>query len=59
MAVVGAVIDRAREDNLSHEDFVSSLRARIQSMADTQSLLSRNRWRGASRVDLIGAVLKP
>jgi two-component sensor histidine kinase len=59
LGVVGAVIDRAREDNQSCEAFVSSLRGRIQSMADTQTLLSRNRWRGVSLADLISAELKP
>jgi two-component sensor histidine kinase len=59
LSVVDAVVDRAREHTQSTEDFLSSLRGRIQSMSDTQTLLSQSRWKGASLADLIGAELKP
>jgi len=58
-AAVVAVIDRAREDSKSNEEFISSLRGRIQSMAGTQALLSRNRWKGVSLANLIRAELRP
>jgi len=59
LAVVDAVINRAGEETQSTADFLSSLRGRLQSIADTQSLLSRSRWKGVSLGDLIGAELGP
>jgi two-component sensor histidine kinase len=59
LAVVDAVIDRASEQTQSTADFLSSLRGRLQSIADTQSLLSRSRWKGVSLGDLIGTELDP
>jgi two-component sensor histidine kinase len=59
LALVAAVIERAREDSASNEDFVSSLRGRIKSMADAQDLLSQSQWRGVSLADLVRAELKP
>jgi two-component sensor histidine kinase len=58
-AAVVAVIDRAREDSKSNEEFVSSLRGRIQSMAHTQTLLSQSRWQGISLANLIRSELHP
>ena len=43
LAVVATVIERAREDTKSIDDFVASLRGRIQSMAGTQTLLDESR----------------
>ena len=58
LAVVATVIERARDDAKSIDEFVSSVRARIQSMASTQTLLDRTRlW--ASLADLIRAELRP
>jgi len=59
LAVVTAVIERAREDNQSKEQFVASLRGRIHSMASAQALLSESRWRGVNLSSLIGAELAP
>jgi two-component sensor histidine kinase len=59
LAVVAAVIDRAREHSQSVDELVSSLRGRIQSMSDTQKLLSRNGWRSVSLANLIRAELEP
>jgi two-component sensor histidine kinase len=59
LAVVTAVIEHARGDSRSNEHFVSSLRGRIKSMADTQALLSQSRWRGVSLANLVRAELEP
>jgi two-component sensor histidine kinase len=59
LAVVASVIERAREDTKSIDDFVSSLQSRIQSMAETQTLLSQSRGRGVSLADLVRTELRP
>jgi two-component sensor histidine kinase len=59
LAVVATVIERAREDTKSIDEFLSSVRARIQSMAGTQALLSQSRGQGVSVADLIRAELRP
>jgi two-component sensor histidine kinase len=59
LSVVVAVVDRARESTRSSEDFASSVRGRIRSMASTQGLLSETRWRGVSLARLIRAELAP
>jgi two-component sensor histidine kinase len=59
LAVVAAVIERAREDTKSIDDFASSLRSRIQSMAGRQNLLSQSGGRGISLADLVRAELRP
>jgi two-component sensor histidine kinase len=59
LAVVATVIERARENTQSIDEFATSLRGRIQSMASTQTLLSQSRWRGVSLADLIRAELSP
>jgi two-component sensor histidine kinase len=59
LTVVDASINRASEETQSTTDFLSSLRGRLQSIADTQSLLSRSRWKGVSLGDLISAELGP
>ena len=59
LAVVATVIERAREDTKSIDDFASSLRSRIQSMAETQTLLSQSRGRGVSLADLVRTELRP
>lgn len=57
--MVTAVIERAREDTQSKEQFVASLRGRIHSMASAQALLSESRWRGVNLTSLIRAELAP
>jgi two-component sensor histidine kinase len=59
LAVVATVIERAREDTKSIDQFVSSLRGRIQSMARTQALLGQSRSRSASLADLVRTELRP
>jgi len=59
LAVVTAVIQRGRENAKPNEDFASSLLDRVKSMADTQALLSRSRWRGVSLIDLVRGELEP
>jgi two-component sensor histidine kinase len=59
LAVVAAVVERAREDSKSIDDFASSLRSRIQSMAGGQNLLSQSGGRGVSLADLVRAELRP
>jgi two-component sensor histidine kinase len=59
LAVVTALVDRARDDTQSHQAFVSSLRGRIDSMARSQTLLSQSRWRGVNFADLVQAELAP
>jgi two-component sensor histidine kinase len=48
---------RASEETKTTTDFLSSLRGRLQSIADTQLLLSRSQWKGVSLGDLIGGEL--
>ena len=59
LAVVATVIERTREDTKSIDDFASSLRNRIQSIASTQALLSQSRERGVSLADLVRTELSP
>jgi two-component sensor histidine kinase len=59
LAVVVTVIERAREDAKSIDDFVASLRGRIQSMAGTQTLLGQSQWQSVSVVDLVHNELRP
>jgi two-component sensor histidine kinase len=59
LSVVVALIDRARESTKSSEEFASSVRGRIRSMASTQALLSETRWRGVNLANVIRAELEP
>jgi two-component sensor histidine kinase len=59
LSVVVALIDRARESTKSSEEFASSVRGRIRSMASTQTLLSKTRWRGVNLANVIRAELEP
>jgi two-component sensor histidine kinase len=59
LAVVTALVDRARDDTQSHQAFMASLRGRIDSMARSQTLLSQSRWRGVNFADLVQAELAP
>jgi len=58
LALVATVIERARDDTKSIDDFVSSLRSRIQAMAATQTLLGQSR-RSVSVADLVRTELRP
>ena len=60
LTVVATVIERARDNNQSIDEFVESLRGRIRSMASTQNLLSESHWRGSvGLANLIRAELRP
>jgi two-component sensor histidine kinase len=59
LAVVATVIERARENAHSIDELVSSLRARIESMASTQALLGHGRSLRASLADLVRTELRP
>jgi two-component sensor histidine kinase len=59
LTVVSAVIERTREDTRSKEEFIASLRGRIQAMAGAQTLLSEAHWRGVNLSSLIRAELRP
>jgi two-component sensor histidine kinase len=59
LAVVATVIERAREDAKSIDDFVASLRGRIQSMAGTQTLLGQSQRRSVGLADLVHNELRP
>jgi len=59
LSAVAALIDRARESSKSSEEFASSIQGRIWSMASTQGLLSKTRWRGVNLADLVRAELAP
>ena len=47
LAVVATMIERARENTESIDDFVASLRGRVRSMSGTQTLLGQ-KWRSVS-----------
>jgi two-component sensor histidine kinase len=59
LAVVATVIERTREDTRSIDEFLSSLRGRIQSIARTQDLLDQSRYCSTSLADLVRTELRP
>jgi two-component sensor histidine kinase len=59
LSVVAALIDRAHDSTKSSQEFASSVRGRIRSMASTQALLSKTRWRGVNLTNLIRTELEP
>jgi len=59
LALVQAVVDRSRENAFSIDDFYSALAGRINSMARTHSLLSREKWHGLSLREVIETELLP
>src|SRR5262249_4117643 len=59
LTVVATVIERARDNTQSIDEFVDSLRGRIRSMASNQNLLSESHWRGVGLANLIRAELQP
>lgn len=58
LALVATVIERARDDTKSIDEFVTSLRDRIQAMSATQILLDQSR-RTISVADLVRTELRP
>src|SRR5215510_11393090 len=58
LALVATVVERSRDDTKSIDEFVSSVRDRIQAMTDTQILLDRSR-RSVSVADLVRIELRP
>src|SRR5262245_50766277 len=59
IAVVETVIEHAHDSTKAIDEFLSSLRVRIRSMAITQNLLSASDWRRARLANLIRAELHP
>ena len=59
LAVVATVIERAREDTQSIDEFLSSLRGRIHSIARIQNLMEQSRSRSTSLADLVRTELRP
>jgi NO-binding membrane sensor protein with MHYT domain/two-component sensor histidine kinase len=53
LARVAVVAQRSRESSCSMDEFLDVLDGRIQSMANTHSLLSRGRWKGVYLADLV------
>src|SRR5215510_5174601 len=58
LGLVATVIERARDDTKSIDEFVSSVRDRIQAMTATQTLLDQSR-RSVSVADLVRTELRP
>ena len=59
LARVVVVAQRARESSCSMDQFLDVLDGRIQSMANTHTLLSRGRWKGVYLGDLVRRELEP
>ena len=59
LACVAALAHSTRDTAKSMDDFVRVLDGRIQSLANTHSLLSRNRWQGVSIAELVREELAP
>jgi two-component sensor histidine kinase len=59
LACVAAIAHSTRDTAKSMDDFVRVLDGRIQSLANTHSLLSRNRWQGVSIAELVRGELAP
>jgi len=58
LALVAIVIERSRDDTKSIDEFMSSVRDRIQAMTATQTLLDQSR-RSVSVADLVRTELRP
>jgi two-component sensor histidine kinase len=59
LSCVAAIVQRTREGSASIGEFIEALKHRIQSMANTHSVLSRRRWQGASLAELVDNELAP
>jgi two-component sensor histidine kinase len=58
LTLVATVVERSRDDTKSIDEFVASVRDRIQAMTATQTLLDQSR-RSVSVADLVRAELRP
>jgi two-component sensor histidine kinase len=58
-ATVNAIITQTMEASSSHMDFVNALNRRIDSLARTHELLSKNNWRGALLAEIVQRELAP
>jgi two-component sensor histidine kinase len=59
LARIAAVVGYTRQGSRSMDEFVQALDDRIQSMADSHSLLSHNHWHGVDLADLVRRQLAP
>jgi len=59
LAQVDGVISSTHQGSRSTNDFIRSLRERIQSMAGAHTLLSEGRWRGVGLDDLVRTEVAP
>ncbi len=59
LATVAAIIAQTQEGRGSLPDFVAALDGRIQALAKTHELLSRNHWAGVSLHDIVERELAP
>ena len=59
LATITALTSRMVRSSYSMEDFQASLQERLQAMARTHELLSRQNWEGADLQELLGAILSP
>jgi PAS domain S-box-containing protein len=59
LACVDAIVQRTSESSCSSADFLAAFKQRIRSMANTHSILSHGRWRGASLSELVSCELAP
>jgi HWE histidine kinase len=53
LACVAAIAEQTRATSNSMDEFLEVLRGRIRSLANTHSLLSRNRWQGVDLAELV------
>jgi PAS domain S-box-containing protein len=59
LATVCAIITQTQEASSSHEDFMTALNRRIESLASTHELLSMSSWRGASLSEIVRREFAP
>ena len=59
LTCVDAMINQTRAASKSMDEFISVLGARIQSLANTHSLLSASRWSGVGLAELVRSELAP
>ena len=59
LACVAGIAQSTRDTAESMDDFVRVLDGRIQSLANTHALLSRNRWQGVGIAELVRGELAP
>ena len=59
LACVSVIAQQSRERSRSLDEFLAVLDGRIQSLANTHTLLSRGRWQGVSLAALVHSQLAP